>query len=228
MRDKLDLLPPDRLSFIAKSKFRGIGNLFRQYSQYRLMVEWEDKYGFESALEAPYDEATEGIDGEVLRCAHEARRTLEGLSDGSFDFVWNFGFLQREPRLIFDMRRVSRRFVAAFVPNAVNPGYLVHKIYHLLYEKRCLHPERGDRRYMSVQGLASLFFSAGIEVYEAGYIDMPPWPDTVVTIKQLFGSRDREVIKVPINVRHLLPFERIAYPRRIFAHHCYVFGRVVK
>ncbi len=220
--------PSDRLSFIVKAEFRGIGNLFRQYSQYVLMRKWEYAYHFESAVEAPYDHATEGIDGAILRCPHQAARTLDGLSGRNFDLVWNFGFLQREPQLILEMRRVSRQYVAAFVPNAVNPGYFVHKVYHLVYGEECLHPERGDGRYMSVHGLASLFESAGIEVLEAGVIDLPPWPDTVVTIKEFFGARGRQMIRVPVDVRFLFPFERIAHPRRIIAHHCYVLGKVRK
>lgn len=205
-------------------QFKGIGNLFRQYSQYQLMKKWEVKYQFHSALEAPYDDATDGIDGSILLCSHDACTALDGIPAESYDFVWNFGFLQRKPSLIWKMKKISRRYVAAFVPNYLNPGTIIHMLYHLIYGGPCTHPERGDKRLMSVQSLIWLFKYAGLEILESGYIDLPPWPDTIVTIKQLFGVKERSVLKIPIDVGQLLPFERIAFPKRIAAHHCYIFG----
>jgi len=206
-------------------QFKGIGNVFRQYSQYQLMKKWEKKYSFNSAIEAPYDLATDGIDGMILSCHHKASTTLDNIPAGSYDFLWNFGFLQREPHLIFKMRKISGKYVAAFVPNFLNPGNVIHKLYHNIYDTPCIHPERGNPAYMSVQGLRKLFESAGLKILESGFIDLPPWGDTVVTIKEFFGMKGREVLKIPIDVRWLLPFELIAFPKKIFAHHCYVFAR---
>ena len=204
--------------------FKGIGNLFRQYSQYRLMKRWEEEYNFSSSVEVPYDEATDGIDGNIFSHSHEAHRTLNSLSKKSFDFVWNFGFLQRQPSLIWKMKKISKKYIAAFVPNYSNPGTLIHKLYHLIYKKPCNHPERGDPRLMSMNGLRKLFENVGFNVLEVGYVDIPPFPDTVVTIKEFFGSGGRNALKIPINVKKLLPFEHILFPKFIFAHHCYVFA----
>ena len=135
--------------------FRGIGNEFRRFSQYQLFRRWETQYGFHSALEAPFDHATDGIDGEVFSCIHKASRTLDGFEARSYDFVWNFGFLQREPSLIWKMKKKSKRYVAAFVPNYLNPGFIVHKLYHKVYSGPCFHPERGDKSLMSIDGLVA-------------------------------------------------------------------------
>jgi hypothetical protein len=224
---------------LAKGKrpFNGIGNLFRQYSQYSPMKRWEAKYDFKTALEVPFDHATDGIDGNVFSMPHSVVLDADEVSDGdavrymqkmdatSHDFVWNFGFLQREPLLIVEMVRISRKYVAAFTPNYTNPGTIAHKLYHSLYGNVCVHPERGDKTLMCVEGLKSLFKNAGLKILDAGYVDIPPFPDTVVTVKEFFfGSTSRNVLKIPVNIRGLLPFERIGYPRRIVAHHCYVLG----
>lgn len=203
--------------------FKGIGNLFRQYSQYHLMKKWEGKYHFHSALEAPYDLATDGIDGNIFSCPHNAYTTIDGIPAESYDLVWNFGFLQRGPSLIRKMKKISKRYIAAFAPNYLNPGTLVHKLYHQIHGGPCIHPERGDPKWMTLRGLTRLFEASKLQILESGYIDLPPFPDTVVTIKQFFfGEKERVVLKIPIDVRLLLPFERIAFPKWIIAHHCYV------
>ncbi len=219
----------------GKRPYNGMGNLFRQYSQYLLMQKWEANYNLKSALEVPFDHATDGIDGNILSCYHDVcvnadetgtqgmLKSMNKIKAESYDFVWNFGFLQREPILINEMKRISKRYVAAFVPNYVNPGTIVHKFYHSVYGGVCVHPERGDKRFMCIHGLEEFFKNAGMRITESGYVDLPPFFDTVVTVKELFGSKGhRDVLKIPINVKGLLPFERISFPKRILAHHCYV------
>jgi len=221
----------------GKRPFNGIGNLFRQYSQYLLMKKWEAEYDFKNALEVPFDHATDGIDGNVFSiphtavlnadelCADDAITHMQEIDANSYEFVWNFGFLQREPYFIVQMARISQKYVAAFTPNYTNPGTIAHKMYHSLYGDVCVHPERGDKTFMCIEGLKSLFKNAGLKILDSGYVDIPPFPDTVVTVKEFFsGSTTRGVLKIPVNVKGLLPFERIGYPRRVIAHHCYVLG----
>ena len=232
MPDVYDCLPSEQEIALweeqrGKRPFNGIGNLFRQYSQYRLMRDWENRYKFKTALEMPYDRATDGIDGNIFSCAHVAYD--ESVSPASIppckaEFVWNFGFLQREPYMIKEMRRISTKYVAAFVPNWWNIGTSVHKIYHWMYGGTCNHPERGDRRLMGLHGIRKLFKENNILIIESGYIDIPPFPDTVVTVKEFFGSKSRDVLKIPVDVKKLLPFEQIAHPHWIWAHHCYILG----
>jgi len=45
-----------------------------------------------------------------------------------------------------------------------------------------------------------------------------------VTIKQLFGVKEWKVLRVPIEVKPLLSFERVAEPKRVLAHHCFALG----
>lgn len=221
----------------GKRPFNGIGNLFRQYSQYALMQNWEDKYQFKSALEVPFDHATDGIDGNVFSMPHTVILDADELSTRdilncmkkkeaeSYHLVWNFGFLQREPLLISEMARISQQYVAAFTPNYTNPGTIAHKLYHSVHGDECIHPESGDKTFMCIEGLKSHFKNAGLKILDAGYVDIPPFPDTVVTVKEFFfGSTTRGVMKIPVNVKKLLPFEHIGYPRKIVAHHCYVLG----
>lgn len=121
-------------------------------------------------------------------------------------------------------KKVSKKYVAAFVPNYLNPGTIIHKLYHRVYGEVCIHPERGDKRLMSNLGLNEIFRAANLKLLEIGYMDVPPWPDTIVTIKQFFGVKEWEVLRIPVDVRPLLPFERVAAPKRILAHHCFALG----
>jgi hypothetical protein len=211
---------------LAIRRYRGIGDSFRRCSQYILMKNWEWKYKFTSALESPYDESTGGVDGGILNCPYTASTDITKVPSKTFDFVWNFGFIQRQPSLIFEMKRVARRYIAAFVPNCLNPGMLIHKLYHWIYEKKCTHPERGDPRLMRLTGLLRWFEYAGFDILESGYIDIPPWPATVVTIKQFFGRKSWEPIDLKVDIRPLLAFEKIAWPKSVLAHHLYVLGRI--
>jgi len=221
-----------KISYVLKkTSFMGIGNAFRQVSQYRLMKKWEVEYFIRSAIEVPYDQATLGVDGIIFDFKAARAVSPDKVPSESYDLAWNFGFLQREPSLIYELRRISKCYVAAFVPNILNPGSLVHKLYHRIYKTPCFHPERGNPIYMVLKGLVDLFKRADLEIVEAGYMDVPPWPDTVVTLKELFGSKRRGTLRIPINVRTLITLmnvEEILKPRFIFAHHCYVFGRKKK
>lgn len=215
---------------ISATAFMGIGNSYRQISQYKLMKKWERQYNIKSALEAPYDQATLGVDGLIFSFKAEKGKDLAGFPDNSYDLVWNFGFLQRKPELIYEMKRVARRYVVAFVPNVANPGVLVHKIYHKVYKKPCYHPERGHPTLMTLSGLRQLFVQAGLKILESGYVDIPPWPDTVVTLRELLGAEKRQVIYIKPSLKFLyilVNLEDILYPKSIFAHHCYVLGEKI-
>jgi len=225
------LTEPSIRNIIKKTSFMGIGITFRQISQYRLMKRWEQEFGFTSVLEAPYDHATLGVDGVIFSCPAESRKSIEDVPNNSYDMVWNFGFLQRSPSLIFEMKRVAQRYVAAFVPNCSNPGAFIHKLYHFIRRTPCTHPERGYREYMALSGLTYLFESAGLEPIERGYIDIPPWPDTVVTLQELLGASQRRALPIRVNFTDfiwLMQFEDLLKIRKVFAHHCYILARKPK
>mgnify|MGYP001134822838 CR=1 FL=1 len=102
---------------------------------------------------------------------------------------------------------------------------IFHRLYHLVYGGECTHPERGDPSLMNLRGLTRFCKESGVTVLEKGYIDAPPWPDTVVTLKELFGSKTRQMTRVPFSEKMLFFEKATMKMARIFAHHIYVFGR---
>jgi hypothetical protein len=84
---------------------------------------------------------------------------------------------------------------------------------------------------MTLSGLIQLFEHAGIRILEAGYCDMPPQPDWVISLRNFFKSEDLETSYRPSNTVQIL--ERVFWfdqanplPKRIWAHHPYVFGGI--
>jgi len=206
--------------------YRGIGNEFRELSQAKLLCRLHKLYKFRTVLQAPYDHATDPEVDNKMFPTYEANTGLEGYAKGSFDLVWNFGFLQRMPHLIHRMVYVSRRFVLAFVPNALNPGTIFHRVYHAVHASPCDHPERGYPMFMNLRGLQATFQEARVKVLEAGFIDIPIWFDTVVTLAELVGSSSRRPLRLPFT-QHLLSVEKLTMPfGKIMAHHVYVFASV--
>jgi hypothetical protein len=206
--------------------YEGMGSKWRRWSQYRLMATWEKTYHIRSAIEVPYDESTKGIDWQALSCPSESRRTITTVK-GKWDFVWNSNFLQRRPKLIFKMKELSNRYVTAFVSNGSNWGWLLYRLFHLFHNAPH-SPEYGDKRFMCVYGLTKLFECAGLRVLEAGYFDLPLFPDTFgCTIKGIIGGwEQRQELEIPIPFEWLRSFEYIARPKRFFAHHIYVLGEI--
>jgi len=182
-------------------------------------------YRFKNVLQAPYDHSTDPEVDNKMFATYTASTSLKNLPDNSFDLVWNFGFVQRQLDLIYDMVRVSRRYVLAFVPNGLNPGNIVHWAYHKVYGGPCDHPERGDRRFMSLPGLNSLFQTVNLEVLEAGYVDAPIWFDTAVSLAEVAGSSSKKYLKFQLP-EWLLSVERLTMPfGKIMAHYVYSLGK---
>lgn len=212
---------------MSRYKDVGFGNLYRKLSQYPLMRRWEKQYEIKSGLQAPYDPYIND-DPDIFGFQCEFSDSLSGLREGIYDLVFNFGFVQRDPELIYGMRRVSRRYVAAFVPNAYNFGHgFIHPMYHKMRRSVCNHIDRGDRTLMTLQGLEDLFEKAKLTIVEKGYVDIPPWLDTVVHLSELFGSSGPNPLRLPlpkalVHVEKLWPY----WFKKVQAHHVYALGRV--
>lgn len=204
--------------------YRGIGNEFRELSQAKLLHKLQKLYQFKTVLNAPYDHATDPeIDNKIFP-NYKADLSLQRYPANSFDLVWNFGFLQRHPQIIKDMKHVSLRYVLAFVPNGLNPGAIFHQIYHATHDGPCNHPESGEPSLMNLRGLKAIFQEAKVKILEAGYIDAPIWFDTVVTLTELAGSSTRRPLRLPFT-HNLLAVEKLMMPFSfIMAHHAYAFG----
>ena len=111
--------------------------------------------------------------------AHIVRVSAAGLpfADASFDLVWNFVTLQREPRLdaaLAEMARVSRGLVLVVFQNGYNLGYPWHRFLHRLFDLAWTHgrPETFFAGRMRVA-----FRGAGIEPVETLLLDQVPWHD---------------------------------------------------
>jgi hypothetical protein len=212
-----------------QSLYKGIGDLFRELSQERLMRRLNKLYRFKNVLQAPYERFTDPeVDNKVFT-TFTTDTSLENYSDNSFDLVWNFGLLQRSPEILYDMLRVSRRYVLLFVPNGINPGHLIHRIYHIVRDEPCKHLERGNPELMTMNGVTNLLHSARVKVIEKGYIDAPLWPDTVVPLAELFGSTHQSTtgsLRLPFSKKMLYVEKLTLHFGKVLAHHIYVFGKI--
>lgn len=78
---------------------------------------------------------------------------------------------------------------------------------------------------MSLSGLNSLLRIADIEVLESGYVDVPIWFDTVVSLAEVAGSSSKK----PLQIRFpawLLSVEQLTMPfGKIMAHYVYSLGK---
>lgn len=219
-----------RRVFLASQRkpYRGIGELWRMASQYCLLRKWERKYAFRSACEVPYQSYVWGVDGLAFDCPYVACRNFYEVKE-KFDLVWNFCVVQQNPKILFDMIRCSNKYVASFVPNSLNVGRIIHDLYHFIHDTKCMHPDRGSKSLMTLNGLKKLFDQTGVKILEAGYCDMPPFPDWVISIKNFFKAADVEGEYKPSKTLQVL--EEIFWfdqtnpmPKRIWAHHPYVLG----
>ena len=215
--------------------YRGIGNLFREWSQAQLMTRLRDQYDIRSVLNAPYDHATDPeVDNEMFGRwdAWEILHPSIAPLGVYYDLVWNFDFVQRYPVLLEDMILMSNKYVLAFVPNRYNGGQFMHGIYHRLHGSTCTHPEGGNPQLMTKQGLVALFESVGLHVLEVDGVDLAPWPDYTVPIGKFFATPNNDVPisiyegtpRIPIP-KQLLSFERLIKPLGwTWAHHLYCLG----
>ncbi len=152
-----------------------------------------------------------------------------------FDLVWNFALLQTDPDSIKEMIKKSKKYVLFFTPNIWNYGTPFHVAYHIVSRKKCTHAERGSIRLRRLGGLKKFAENNNLKVLEAGYIDMPPWPDTAFSIREvkenILGMKlpPKEKIKplpgkqVLDKVNNTMFIENSRLPiKYFFAHHQYV------
>jgi hypothetical protein len=212
--------------------YKGIGHEFYLLSHRKMMTRLRNRYGFKTALNCPFDERFDPdpkfYSGGFFN-VFDVGRSLSNFPDNSYDVVWNFCYLHRDPQLIFEMKRVSRRFVLGLVSNAYNAGLMIHELHHWLHKDgdSCWHPERGQKSLMTKQGIRQIFHAAGLKVLEMGYFDVPIWLNQVVTIGEFFGmrgSKGETSLRLPFTP-HLLALESITAPFAfIMAHHLYSLG----
>jgi Methyltransferase domain len=162
--------------------------------------------------------------------------------DDAFDLVWNFAFFptcDAPDKVLHEMRRVSRRYVAAISVNRYNPGFLIHRLVHRYTHIPWTH---GDTAF-NVPGRVKRFFASnGVRPIRVGVVDCPPWPDSL-------GFRDVRLHRMPMDlnavawhsnlvdytaqnrypawIRAVYAFERMLAPfpiKYLYAHLFYVIG----
>jgi hypothetical protein len=166
------------------------------------------------------------------------------INSNSFDLVWNFAYLSicDEQDLLFEeMKRISKKYIAIFSVNAGNIGFPVHRLLHKINRVPWTH---GAIKYNSMRNVESYFSEHGVKVIEKGFVDTPPWPDSL-------GFRDmrlhksakilknanwispyiykRQNNKFPLWIKLLFLFERVPVPffiKTIYSHIFYVVGEV--
>ena len=166
------------------------------------------------------------------------------LPDRGFDLVWNFMQLAQfedKPAMLREMTRLSRRFVLFMGVNRFNPGFLSHRTVHRVFDVPWTH---GDPAFMSPFHVRRFFKQHGLEPVEVGFVDMPPYPDSLgirdmklhrknVDLNTIdWKSRTVEWMKSgqwPFKIRAVYALERMPLPfflNLLRAHLFYVLGKV--
>ncbi len=114
--------------------------------------------------------------------------------DGAFDLAWEWAglwHLEDTGSLLKELARVSGKLLFIAMPNPRQPGYLLRK--------RFLEPEffrRVDESWVDMEKIKEVVEREGFEPVEEGFLDTPPWPDTVMPAAKLLeklGIRSRRL-----------------------------------
>lgn len=121
----------------------------------------------------------------------------------SFDLVWNFcvyGHFDNPDKVLHEMLRVTRKFIFIEVQNIINPGFIIHRFQHRLRKERWDH---GDPYLMKLSDIKNIISELNVGCVKIGGIDMPPWPDIPIKIKDKISKKkpsiSREINKNPTN-----------------------------
>ena len=133
-------------------------------------------------------------------CADPIRRLP--FEDRRFDLVWNFmglGHVRNPANLIREMARISSNLVLLVLPNRWQPWYWLHK---LLLDPGVFHGvnERGALVREVKKTILSL---DDMVLTEEGVLDVPPWPDTAVSARELLRR-----LRIPSRFQELFGEER--------------------
>ena len=128
-----------------------------------------------------------------------------GISNESFDFVWNFAFLpltEKPDALIEEMKRISKRYVACFSVNFGNVGFHIHRFLHWWTGIPWTH---GKVEFNRISNISALMEKHGLSVVKTGYVDTPFWPDSL-------GFRDMRLH------RNNIKFDNVAWESPYIDH----------
>lgn len=245
------------LLICQKTQREGFGAVYERIMLGRLLKQLVTRYKIHSVLEYRCP-ITKGYDNLALldRCNvtiadknHLTRQSLwvfekrprfvalRNLKE-KFDLVWNFALVQQNPELIDKMKKYSQKYILVFTPNFLNIGSPIHYCLHFLSKSRCRHAERGQIKLRIPWGLKNLFMKKGLKILESGFVDLPPWPDTAFSlreVKKILGFKPkrnqswfpREPKKILEKIEKLSFLEKnslLFIFKLFFSHHLFVFG----
>jgi hypothetical protein len=172
------------------------------------------------------------------------------LPDNSFDFVWSFvvfGTLNNPESTLKEMKRLAKRYVALFLANKRNVGYYFHRFAHWYTKIPWNH---GDVTLRTRKRIKDMMKDQGIEIEKVGFVDTPPWPDSIgfrdIRLHRLAMESKLELAKFnwtshyvdflesqrfPLWIKLVYAFESIPVPyflKQFYAHLFYVLGDVSK
>ena len=103
--------------------------------------------------------------------------------DKTFDLAWEWAglwYLEDAESLLRELARVSRQLLFLAMPNPLQPGYILRKLF--------LEPEffgKVDEGWVNMKRIKEVVESEGFRPVEEGFLDTPPWPDTVMPAAKL-------------------------------------------
>ena len=138
-----------------------------------------------------------------------------GMDSGQYDLVWNFQHLSQhgeKEALLAEMTRLSRRYIMSVAVNRFNPGFFSHRCTHRLFRIPWNH---GDIPYMNLFHVRRQFEESGLKIVKAGFVDMPPFPDSMGIRDLKLHRKEMDLNKADWDSRTLTWMKRGAYPVRI-------------
>ena len=103
--------------------------------------------------------------------------------DDSFDLTWEWAglwYLPDAAGLLGELARVSRHLVFVAMPNRLQLGYWMRK----LFVDRDFFDDV-DERWANMKLIKHTLREEGLALEEEGVLDVPPWPDTVMPAAEL-------------------------------------------
>lgn len=100
----------------------------------------------------------------------------------SFDLVWSSSLIDDVPNLkalVFEMKRVSRKYVLLFASNDLHPTHIYSKF------------KKASVPWVDIRTLPRIFESCGLEIIDKGNIDSPPWPSGI-SLPALLKNRTKK------------------------------------
>jgi Methyltransferase domain len=122
--------------------------------------------------------------------------TRTPFDENMFDLVWNFVYFptcDAPNKMLHEMRRVSRRYVATVSVNRYNPGFLSHRMAHRYTKIPWTH---GNTAFNVPGRVKRFFIENDLHSVRVGVVDCPPWPDSL-------GFRDIRLHRMPVDLNAL-------------------------